>query len=93
MNHEYWFDLLSTIEVKYNRKRAATHIKNNYRVAYLSDSDGYVRIPRKKKARNGVLRNNKGTNNKAPKNHGTQHHCVLCKKAGTLEKSICPRLH
>ena len=81
--HEYWCDLLSTIEVKYNSKRAATQIKNiaSTRSSSHSDSDESVRIPRNKKARNGVLRNNKGTDKKAHKHHGNQRHCMICKKA------------
>ena len=44
--HEYRCDLLSTIKVKYNSKRAATQInKIAYaREASLSDSNGYITI-------------------------------------------------
>ena len=84
---EYWSDLLSTIEVKDNRKRAATQIKkiDSARSASNYYSNGSIKIPSKKKAMTGVLRNNKGPNNKAPKHHSTQRHCVLCKKAGMPE--------
>ena len=84
LTHEYWCNLLSTIEVKDNRKRAATHIKKIYysRVTSLSDSNRSVRTPMKKNAILvfGVLLSNKGPHKKAPKNQGTQCHCVICKK-------------
>ena len=90
MNHEYWCDLLSATDVKDDRKMELTHINKiaSSRAASLSDSNGSIRIPRKKKARigAGVLRSNKRPNNKVPKNHGTQCHYVLFKKAGILEK-------
>ena len=52
LDKEYWCDLLSTIEARYNRKSAATQIKNieSARAAYHSDSNKLVRVPRKKKA-------------------------------------------
>ena len=84
--YEDWCGLLSTIKPKDNRKRAATQIKNivSARVAFHSDINKSVRVPRKKKARTGVLRNNPNT--KVPKHLGIQRHCVLCKKAGMTEK-------
>ena len=56
LTYEYWCDLLSTIEVKYGRKRAAVNIKkiDSDRAASLSDSNEYVRITRRKKAKTGV---------------------------------------
>ena len=90
LTHEDWCDLLSTIEVKDDRKRSSTQIKNitSTREASLSDSDGSVRIPRKKKARLGAgfLHSNKVPNNKAPKNHSNQRHCVIFKKSGIPER-------
>ena len=88
LTHEYWCDLLSTIEVKDKRESAATHIKKIYsdRESYISDRNGSVRIPRKKKARTGVLCSNKGTHNKAPKHHSTQRLGVFCNKAGIPEQ-------
>ena len=75
LTHEYWCDLLYTIEVKDNRKRSAIHIKkiSSDIAAYLSDSDRYVRIPRKEKARlgAGVLQSRKIYHNKAPKHTST----------------------
>ena len=79
LTHEYWCDLLSTIKVKDNRKMAATQINNiDYdRPASHYDSGRSVEIPRKNKARTGVLRKNKGTKNKALKHHSTQRHCMI----------------
>ena len=48
----------------------------------LSDSDEYVRIPRKKKAKTGVLRSNKSPKRAHSSHHGIQRYCVLCKKLG-----------
>ena len=86
LTHECWCDLLSTIKVKDNR--SATHIKNidSARAASCSDNDRSVSIPRKKKARTGFLCNNKGPDNKAPKHHCNQQHCVLCTKSGMPER-------
>ena len=91
LTHEDWCDLLSKIEVKDDRKRAATQIKKiaSSRVASLSDRNRSVNILSKNKARLGdsVLCSNKGPNSKAPKHHGIQRHCVICKKAGMPEKN------
>ena len=89
LTHEDWCYLLSTIEVKDNSKRAATQFENisSARAASNSDSDGYVRILSKNKARTGVLRNNKVHNNKSPKHNGNQRHCVICKEAGMPERN------
>ena len=86
MAHKYWCDLLSTIKVKDNSKRAPTKIKKlaTSKAASLSDSDALVRIPRKKKARNGVHFKQQGK--KTPKQHSAHRYCVLCKKAGMPEK-------
>ena len=85
--YEYWCALLSTIEVKYKRKRATTQIKNiaSDRAASLFDSDESVRIQRNKKSRTGILRSNKGPQKKANKHHDTQSYCMLYKKAGMPE--------
>ena len=55
LNNEYWCGLLSTIEVKYNSKRAATQIKNieTSWAASLSENYESIRDPRKKKYRTG----------------------------------------
>ena len=77
LTHEDWCDLLYTIEVKDNNKRASTQIKKiaSARGAYLSYRDISVSIPRKNKAifGDGVMSSNKGPHNKAPKHHGIQH--------------------
>ena len=88
LTHEDWCDLLSTIEVKDNRKRESTDIKKiGYaRAASLSNSKGSFRILRKNKARTGFLQLNKGLHNKAHNHHGNQIHCVLCKKSGMPEQ-------
>ena len=69
MNREYWYDILSKIEVKDNSKRVSTQIKKiaTSRAAYNSDSNEYIRVPHKKKARTGVLRKQQGGN---PKHNG-----------------------
>ena len=87
LNYEYWCDLLSTSEGKNERKREAANIKNiaSAMAASLYDSYKSARIPRKKKARTGVLRSNK-PQKKAHKHHGIQRYCVLYKKAGMPEK-------
>ena len=61
LTYEYWFNLLSTIQVKYESKGAAVHINNisSAGAASLYDSNKSVRIPNKKKAKTGVLCSNK----------------------------------
>ena len=87
MTHEYWCDILSTIEVKDNRKRAANQIKNiaTFRAASHYDSDESVRFVRKNKASTGVQFKRQGE--KMPKHHGTQFYCILFDKAGMYEKN------
>ena len=87
LTYEYWWDLLSTIEFKDERKRAAAQIKNiaSARASSFSDSSDSERISRKKKARTGVLRSNKPWK-KAHKHHSIQRYCVLCKKEGMPEQ-------
>ena len=92
LTHEYWCDLLSTIDVKDSRKSSATQIK---KIAFsiaasLSDRNRSVRIPRKKKARTGVLRSIKGHHDKSYKHHITQRHCRLCKKSRINEQKYMP---
>ena len=89
LTREDWCDLLSTIVVKDDRKRAATWIKKiaSDISASIYDSKGSVRIPRKKKARTDVLSSNKGPHNKAPKHQSTQSYRVLCKKSGMPDRN------
>ena len=89
MTHEEWCDLLSTMEGKYNRKWDVAQIKilaasklapENY------DSDTSTQVPRKKKARTGVLPAHKYKGNKNPKYKFYRSYFVLCKKAGMPER-------
>ena len=88
LDHDDWCDIMSTIKVKDNRKRAATQINRiaTSKAAYYSDSDESIRVPRKKKANTGVINNHKQEGKKTPKYHSTQRYCVLCKKAGMPEQ-------
>ena len=87
LTHEYWCEILSTIEVKDNRKRSSTQIKNitSARSVSHSDSNESIKVLRKNKSRTGALHNN--PNRKAPKHNGNQRHCVLCKKSGIPEQN------
>ena len=89
LTHEDWCDLLYKIKVRDNRKRELTQINKitSTRKASNYDSDRYIGILRKKKARTGVFQNNKGPNTKSPKNHNNQRHCTLCKKAGMTDRN------
>ena len=80
-------DLLSTIEVKDERKIAAVQIKNiaSDKAASLSGRNESVRILRKKKFNTGILHSNKSPK-KAPWHHGVQRYYVLCKKAVIPER-------
>ena len=56
--HEDWCDLLSTMGVKYNSKRAASQIKrliSSKGEPINCDSNKYNRVTHKKKVRTGVL--------------------------------------
>ena len=73
--HEEWCDLLSTMEVKDNKKRAADQIKRlatSKAAPINSKRDGYTRVPRKKKARAGVLPIRKQHGKRTSKHHGAQ---------------------
>ena len=63
------------------------HIKEiaSARSAYLSDSDEYMRIMKKKKANTGVLRSNNPPK-EAHMYHNIQNYCVLCMKAVIPER-------
>ena len=88
LTYEDWCDLLSTIEVKYERKSSAVHIKkiSSARAASLSDSDKSVRVARRKKAKNGVSNSHKSPSRAHDRHHGAQCYCVLCNKAGMSER-------
>ena len=78
LNYEDWCDILSTIEVKYERNREVTQIKKiTYaRLDSLSDSGKCVKILSKKKARTGILCSNK-YQKKAHKHHSIHHYFLL----------------
>ena len=86
--HEYWYDLLSTIEVKENRKRDITQIKRleTSKAASNYDSNEPIVVPRKKMVRTGVLTNFKQQENNILNHHGAQSYCVIIKKAGIPER-------
>ena len=88
LTYEYWCELLSTIEVKYKSKRAAVHIKKiaSAMIDSLSDSDESVRIPRRKKAKTGVLNYHKFPRRAYDRHHDAQRYCVIFKKAGMPER-------
>ena len=67
----YLCDLLSTIEVKYNKKRAATQINKikTLRATSHYDSNESIKVPCMKKYRTGVLRKKQG---EKPKHHGVK---------------------
>ena len=79
LTYEDWCDLLSTIEVKDERKRAAGHIKkiDSARSASLSNSDESVIISRRKKANIGVSNFHKSSRRAHDRHHGAQRYCVL----------------
>ena len=87
LTYEYWCDLLSTIEVKYERKREAGHIKKiaSDREASLSDSDKSVRVPRRNKSKTGVPNSHKPPRRAHDRHHGEHSYCVLFKKSGIPE--------
>ena len=89
ITYEYWYDLLSTIEVKYERKRAASHIKKiaSARSASLSDSDESLSIPRRKKSKTGVSNYHNNPRRGHNRHRGTHSYCVLCKKSGMPERN------
>ena len=88
LTYKYFCDLLSTIEVKYERKIVAVQMKNIAydRAASLSNRDETLRIPRKKKAKNGVFRSNKSPKRDHSRHHGIHCYCVLFKKAEIPER-------
>ena len=72
LNYEYWCDLMSTIEVKDERRRAEVHIKNidSARSASQSEHDKSVRITRRKKAKTDILRSKKSPRREHDRHHG-----------------------
>ena len=88
LTYENWCDLLSTIEVKYERKMAAGHIKNiaSARAASLSDRKKSARITRRNKARTGVSNSHKTPRRAHDRHHGTHRYCILYKKSGMTKR-------
>ena len=88
LTYEDWCDLLSTSEVKYERKRAELHIKKIAfaRSASVSNNNKYVRITRRKKAKTGVLSSKKSPRRAHDRQYGAHRYCVLCRKAGMPER-------
>ena len=71
------------MEVKDNSKRDAAQIKRletSKAAPVNSDSDDSIRVPCKKKVRNGVLPSHKQHGEKTPKRHRLQRYLLLCKK-------------
>ena len=51
----------------------------------ISDSDKSVKIPRRKKAKDGISNSHKSPMMAHDRHHGEHRYCVLCKKAGMPE--------
>ena len=83
LTYEYWCDLLSSIEVKDERKRAAGHIKkiSSARAASLSNSDKSLMVTKRKKYNTGVSNCHKSPRRAHDRHHGAKRYCVLCDKA------------
>ena len=65
------------MEDKYNRKITEAQIKRlaaSKAAPVSSDSDASIRVPRKKKARTGVLPDCKNNGKKIPNHSGDQHY-------------------
>ena len=79
LTYEDWCDLLSTIKVKDESKRAVVHIK---KISYdstvsLSNSNKSLRIPRRKKDKTGVSNSHKSPRRENNRHHGAHRYCVL----------------
>ena len=80
---------MSTMEKKYNRNQVAVQMKilaASKEAPADSDSDASHRVPCKKMTRTCVLTTQKQEGEKNPKHKGSEHCCVLCKKAGITER-------
>ena len=90
LTYEDCCELLSTIEVKEERKRAASHIKKiaSAREDYIYESNKSVRINRKKKERTGVVCSNnpikRRTNTMGPRTN-----TYLARRQEFPSESIC----
>ena len=88
MDHEYWCDLLYTIEVKDNKKMEATQIKRlaASKATYHYNRNESIRVPCKKRLSTGVIPNCKKQEENTPKYHRIQRYCVLFNQAGMPER-------
>ena len=80
LSHKEWYDLMSTMEVKDNRKRAAYQIKilAAQKVVLVDyDINTIPRVTHKKKAGAGVLLDRNQQGKKTPKHKGYQHYFAL----------------
>ena len=76
------------MEAKDNRNQDAYQIKSlatSKADPPNSDIDASENVPRKMKARTGVLLSRKQQGKKKPKYKGSQRYCVMCKKDGINE--------
>ena len=82
--HEYWCDLLYTIEVKENRKRDATQINRleTSTVASNYNSNESVRVLCMNRLRTGVINNRKHQGGNTPKKQSAHRYYILKKKEG-----------
>ena len=81
------------MEAKDNRKRSSAQINMvaiQKVVANGSDSNAIPRVPRKKKARDGMLPSNKQNKSNTLKNVVIQSYCVICNKDGIPECNYIP---
>ena len=85
--HEEWCELLSTIEVRVNTERYATHIKRlaTSKAIPNYDSNKSIRVPHNKMVSTSALPNFNQKGGEMPKHHGDQRYCMLCKKSGIPE--------
>ena len=88
---------MSTIEAKYNRKRAESQIKIlSYSKAApaSSNNDTSARETHKKKARTSILPDYNHQSKRTPKHSGVHCYYIMCKKSGTTDhkwKSHSPK--
>ena len=82
LDHKDWCDLLSTIEVKDNRKINATQIKRLATSTETSNYDSHesIMVKRKKRVSTSVITSRKQQGEKTPKYHGIHRYCALFKK-------------
>ena len=85
ITHKEWCYLLSNMEVKDNRKRAAAHIKRlsiSKAASIHSDRNDSIRVPHKNNTRTGVLQIHKQKVKKTP-----QSSCISAELSTVQEVS------